>query len=57
MMGAPGMRSATLAPVARLRVGHFRFMCRLARLAPDHRSHCVFSSDGGAILAGLSRKP
>jgi hypothetical protein len=57
MIGIAGMRSAILAPSARLRVGHFRFLCRLSRLAPGHRAHCVFSTDGGAILAGLSRKP
>lgn len=57
VMGIPGMRSAILAPVARLTVGRFRFLCRLSRLAPGHRAHCVFSTDGGAILAGLSRKP
>ena len=56
MMGIPGMRSTILAPVARLTVGRFRFLCRLARLAPDHRAHCVFNAEGGALLAGLSRK-
>ncbi len=56
MMGRPGMRSAQLATVARLSVGRFRFLCRLARLAPDHRAHCVFNAEGGALLAGLSRK-
>lgn len=56
MMGQPGMRSAQLATVARLSVGRFRFLCRLSRLAPDHRAHCVFNADGGALLAGLSRK-
>lgn len=56
MMGAAGMRSATLAPVARLDAGRFRFLCRLARLAPAHRAHCVFNAEGGALLAGLRRK-
>ena len=56
-MGRPGMRSAQLATVARLSVGRFRFLCRLARLSPDHRCHAVFNADGGALLAGLSRKP
>lgn len=56
MMGAPGMRSAVLAPVARLRVVHFRFLCRLSRLAPDHRCHARFSRDGGSLCAGLSLK-
>ena len=50
------MQSAVLAQVARLSVGRFRFLCRLARLSPDHRCHAVFNADGGALLAGLSRK-
>lgn len=57
MMGAPGMRGATLAQVSRLDVSRFRFLCRLARLAPDHRASALFNGQGGALQSGTRRKP
>ena len=42
---------------ARLDVEKFRFLCRLSRLAPYHQAHALFNGAGGALQAGVRRKP